>query len=858
MQRPEEECIKEPTTFILEYPTIAVHGTPDSWSLYSQIVTMASNHDDGSFEDTSSSLGDSSYDFIDDRSIVTSDDEESQSAMTHSISSNEHDIDRNDEHPPGPSAPTDNARGSDPYDIQPGSVFAGRGNSLQSESELTTQGVDLDEGSILKTHLSHGQPKAEHENKQPHILLTEPPPVESTKPMKGFWIIRVFTGHNVTRLLHSIPPDCSPEQVTVKVEQTMVSQGLLLEEPYKVLYVGDAMAKDAIIQKIGAALAATARADETRPSKFNVVPISSFGDTTSPDVVLVDSSGIELSVDECVSSTFVRKDEGNDTIRMTLADGMTVESSWSGSRFLTSNHWKLPDVAIFYLSTEDTILAKQTERFARSFMNRHNVPVIIISDVSLWSSRAGTHALDPRTPRLLLEAYSHSAGKYQTINQLPIDLPTFLLLDAGQMSRNLAYLALAQGSSTSRRKYELASNIENVKAKACSHGNYQLIATFNTFRKAFSPALVIVLSMLLFQLIMSNVFRPSRTSEPAINTEVSRRAAITPAVTSLESTPTAAISRCGNPLLSSSVASPIPEVIHVPKSISTVHENTDITSYLASFLAETHPLTPNNSDKFKMHVIGDRHIVLRPPYWFTRSKKTPKLLFNVTRDRIVLDHQVSPLFDGLYALKLRRADAHGVLNISVWTTSKPKIHETFQVALKIPWLRLAGWREAAKSVIDSIREDIDFAQNTLTNTSNLARVELRTLMQSTLGSANLLTKEATTLKAASRSLSKKLQGQRASVSRTVEKNVQQMRKTFALHVQSRRSMISNRAGRVSQDFEAIVHEIGRQREKHLRKTQKAVLKEWWRIRGLPRQKSVEQAKDELHRRTNRSKKPIGR
>ena len=857
MQRPKEECVKEPTPFILQYPTIAVHGTPDSWLLHSQIVTMALNHDDASFEDTSSSLGDSSYDFIDDRSIVTSDDEESQSAMTHSISSDEHDDDRNNEHCLASSTPKNKPQGNDHSNIHLSSALTGRGDSLQSESEVTTRDVKLDDVSVLKTDLSHGQPKAQPEDKQPHILLTEPPPVESTKPINGFWIIRVFTGLNVTRLLHRIPPDFSTEQVTVKVEQTMVSQGLLLEKPYKVLYVGDAMAKDAIVQKVGAALAATARPDETRPSKFNVVPISSFGDTASPEVVLVDSSGIELSVDECISSTFVRKDEGNDTIRMTLADGMIVESSWSGSGFSTSKHWVLPDVAIFYLSAEDTILAKQTERFARSFMNRHNVPIILISDVSLWSSRAGTHALDPRTPRLLLEAYSPSAGKYQTINQLPVDLPTFLQLDAGQIGRNLACLALPPSSSMSRRKRELASRIDYEKANACSHGDYQTTAMLNSFRQYFPPALVLILLMLLFQLIASNVFHPSRILEPTVDTGILRKAAITPAITSLQSISPAVASHCGNPLVSSDAASTIPEPIHVAKSISAVHENTDITSYLASFLAETHPLTPNNSDKFKVHVIGDRHIVLRPPHWFTHSKKAPKMLFNVTRGRTVLDHEVSSLFDGLYALKLRRADAHGVLNLSIWTTSKPKIHETFQVTLKTPWLRLAGWKEAANGVLDSMRGDIDFAQHALTNTCNHAGMELQTIVRNTLENANLFKKEAARLRAASHSLSEKLQCQKTTASRTVLKNIQQIRKDLTLQTKDRRSMISYHAGCISQDVEAMMHKVGKLREKHLRKTQKAVLKAWWTMKGLPKHKPVRQGKGELSKRTTKPKKTIG-
>lgn len=861
MQQPEEEPIIQPSKIVLDYPTIAVHGTPESWLLHSQLVTMASNHDDGSFEDTSSSLGDSSYDFIDDRSIVTSDDEESQSAMTHSISSDEHDIDRNNKHPAGPSAPINDTQGGRFTNIRLGSVFTNRGDSSQTESELTTRDVDVNNESIVKASLGHDQSMSEDEDKQTLITLTETTPQDSMKPIEGFHTLRVFTGPDVAHMFRNVLSGFSPSRVTIKVKQTMVSQGLRLEEPYKVLYIGDTIAKDSIIQKIGAALAATARVDEARPSKFNIVPISAFGDTTSPDVVLIDSSGLELNVDECLSSTFVRKEEGNDTICMTLADGMVVKSSWSGSRFSISDHWNLPDVAILYLSAKDTISAKQTERFARSFMNRHNVPTILVSDVPLWSSGAENHTLDPRTPHLLLESYSPSAGKNRILNRLPVDLPTFIHLDSGQMNRTLAYLAFASGSSTFRRTNDPASKIENINAKATGSANdgRWFDGIFDGFRKVVPPALLVLLPMILFHLITSITFRQVRGPEPIVHTGIHTHSATTFEITSLP--PISAAST-----LTRSQSSVVPNAVsflsgplHVPQSISRVHENTDITSYLASFLADTYPSTPNNSDKFKVHVVGDRHIVLRPPYWFTRSRKAPKLLFNVTRERSVLQHEVSPLFDGVYALKIRHADAYGVLNISVWTTSKPRIHETFQVALKTSWLKMDSWKNAVNGIAESIRRDVDFVANALAITRDHTGRELRTLVQDITEKIALFTKEAARLKAVSSNVSRKLQGHRTSVPRIVSQHVQQVREGFTLRSGKQRSMISHHAGRVSRDIEALMHRFRKHKEEHLRKSQKGALKAWWRIRGVPKQKkSLKEAKGGLHERTTRSKKTISR
>ena len=842
----------QPATFILQYPTVAVHGTPENWLLHSQIVTMASNHDDGWCEDTSSSLGDGSYDFIDDRSIVTSDDEESQSAMAQSMSSDEHDIDRNDSHQPDPSIPSNNIRDNQSSTPQSRSVFAHREHSLQSESQLTTRDIDLESGTVVEAGPSHSKSLGQVDEKQSYLRLTESTPIDPKKPIEGLHTIRVFTGPHVSRVFHDIHSGNLPGEVTVKVKQTMVSEGLSLEEPYKVLYIGDTIVKDSIIQKVGAALAATVRLGEARPSKFNVVPIFSFGDTASPEVVLIDSSGLELSVDECTSATFVRRDEGNDTIRMTLSDGVLIESSWSGSQFSVSNHWKLPDVAIFYLSAKDTILAKQTERFARSFMLRHDVPAILISDIPLWTSGTWTHIVDPRTPHLLIESYSPTAGRYRTINHLPIDLSTFLHLDACQLNRNLAFLALAKRSSTIGRTKDLVSKVDNAEAEASISNRRQFARVFDRVRGLLPRALIILLPMLLFHLVTSNTSRQHQSLEPIVNTGIPTQAAVTPKITSLP-TPIVAVRPRDQPsVVSHTVSSPEP--VHIAKSISAVYGNTDMTSYLASFLAETYTLSPNSSDKFMVHVIGDRHIVIRPPYWFTRSRKAPKLLFNVTREGSLLEHEVSPLFDGVYALKLHHADAYGVLNISTWTVSKPKIHETFQVILKTSWLKMHCWKKAANGMINLFRGDGDFLQDSLANTRNLTGRALETLMHDAHENAIMCTNQASKLMRAPRSLLEKLQVRRTTAPEAISRHVQRLRKALALHASCQRSQITQRAGRISQHIEALVHDFEKIREEHLRKTQKGALKTWWKITGLPEQKIVSEAKSGVQKHTARFKK----
>jgi hypothetical protein len=78
------------------------------------------------------------------------------------------------------------------------------------------------------------------------------------------------------------------------------------------------------------------------------------------------------------------------------------------------------------------------------------------------------------------------------------------------------------------------------------------------------------------------------------------------------------------------------------------------------------PLTTlSDSDKFKLHIIGDSYMVLPPPRPFALLKKPPKIFVRATRSDRAVDVRLSKLFEGAYTLKLEREDAYGTMNVSV-------------------------------------------------------------------------------------------------------------------------------------------------------------------------------------------------
>ncbi|MCJ1463527.1 hypothetical protein MMC07_002135 [Pseudocyphellaria aurata] len=862
MQPPVEECLtsKSLPLVTLRYPTIPVYGTPASWLSQSQLVTMASNPDDSSCDETSSSLGDSTYDFIDDKSTIVSDDED-PGTSNQSVSSHDgHEVELSGNN--GQPRDSTNERGRQPSRIHSGLLSLDPEDSLTTESQ-STYGEATRNGDDPVTESDEDLFPGRKGDRQHTIEFQEPKDnsLRATKDVEGSYTLRVFKGEEITEILHHTHIKSSPTQVAATIKQTMTTQGLVLDEPYKVLYVGDPSAKDSIIQKVGSALAATLRSEKTRPSHFNVVPISSFGDSLSPEVVLIDSTGLELSVEECHSASFAKRDGGNDTISMTLSNRALVESYWSGSRFAITGQWKLPDIAIFYLSEDDTISVKQTRRFARSFMSRHTVPCFFISKTPLWNKPAETIALDHRTPHLCLQAHGSDVARYEVVKRLPIDIQTFLSLDARQINRNLACLATTpNGSRPLDSRRSVSSDVENDvddKFKTRTYFSRLLgideppvLKSFPSIEKILGSGLLLLLGIFLYQFALSSFFDASQVSvlqrSPIDVTATARH----PVLAKPTNTVFVSIRSESSKILTSpsSSASHFP----VPKSKSALKSNADI----ASLLLGEHALVPNNSDEFKISVIGDSHIVLRPPHWFIRSRKASKLSFNVSRGTSALSHQVSTLFDGVFAIKIPRDDAYGVLNVSVWTSSRPKINESFEVDFGTSWFRVAGWKMTGYAIMGHLREDVNLMNKGLATICNHASSELRLLVHGAqshagrfrievgkMGIASLnQTAKTTDIVLAqtlglSRSLSKKLNQGTVAASQHFVHNMEHLRKDFVLYTNNKSLMASRRVQQLSRSAIVNIKTVAQGLIDHrdrLRATQKRVLKLWWKVRGVPK------------------------
>ena len=808
---------------------------------------MASHQDDNSVEDTASSLGDSNYDFIDDRSVATTDDEEQDQMTASTTSSDAVEIEA-----PGPQGDLVGTNGLS-TSHQDGSPETLRTPTFGSERQEQEDPAMATQFQDVLAQLS-SEP----------IVFEEPSVIDlkSSSYPEVSQNLATWNASDVAQYMGP-PSPSSASKVHLHVRQRMALQNFdLKNQVYKVLYKGNTEMKESIMQKIGAALAACPRPSgesrDAKPSKFNVIPVSGFGDTMNPEVVLIDSSGLELIVEDCISASARSPELRHSPVELKFSNGRSVKSVKKDSSFEFSENWDLPDLAICCVSRPEV---HESDTLFQIFMSRHSINTVVISDeVQLDQSPI----VDLVAPHLCLE-YENPTSHTTVKRGLPIDLATFLRIDAGQMNRSLACLA-------DRRKSSLRKEDETERDKqgpAAVKADKDVIPPnlLDVLKGTMAnpPLLVFCLVSIIYGLFMLNTMSGHLGSAKVGS--ASKDAVSSPHA------PAVVVSLASQLSFSSSIPTAgSTSPIRTP-SVNTLSAKTD----MASFLLDAYPSASGKSEKFQIHVLGDCHVVLRPPHWLTKIRKPPPMLFDISRRGVVLTHKVSSLFDGVYALQIAREEAYGSLNVSVRTETKPFVNETFEVDFGSSWLKVAAWKRATRALTAAMQQDLDIVQSSLSVVYNHTRSELSTFVQNTKehvasrrGHQYAQSKWAVRTKSLiiaqskdlSRILSIKLHHGRKEASKQMHALARDLRsvsrdlygissdihttsteiaQTLATPFRSRSLASYRRAGifagfgtkAVSQRLDEALKATKR----HYRDSQKRALKAWWRIKGTPGRKS---------------------
>ncbi|KAL3464190.1 hypothetical protein BJX64DRAFT_255137 [Aspergillus heterothallicus] len=560
--------------------------------------------------------------------------------------------------------------------------------------------------------------------------------------------IRLIDGPEIAELGENFTSCLEDSTLMATVQQTMTKKSIDTDKPFRVLYIGSSEFRGIILDKLGDVLVSSAssgfESSSAESSRYHVVP-TSFGTGAVPNFAELLPIHFQLIVDECLEATSESHVDRPRTINLKLKNRPSCTSLWTGTEYgiSSSADWTLPDVAIIFLSTLDTTTATDTQRLSRMFMERHGVPTMVISEKPLWKMSREPIPVNHHSLHMCLESRHSPTGKTAVLKRYPIDLNTFESITPSQLNRNLASLT----SMYPRENFKSTAEASRAFQK-------QPLPSFKGFTKKVLPLpylsddteLAFVLRLIILTLLstasLSLGHMALKTTAILLSSLLSRSVVSNqifplPSASTTHIIPTVDAKQTSlSPLPATS--SDVQVLGRTPDSLS------QLGGLMGGALSNIESLKP--SEMFEIQVVGDCHLVIKPPTRHLAARKPPKFSVQVSRRSQPLEYELAKLFEGVYSLKLDREEAYGLVNVTITTNSKPPTKQVVPVDLGIPWLKIANWKRAAHIITMHLSRDLGTAQTGISEAYGRITTDLQIIMGDVVRRAHLLRQEANLLR----------------------------------------------------------------------------------------------------------------
>ncbi|KAJ2893030.1 hypothetical protein MKZ38_009123 [Zalerion maritima] len=489
--------------------------------------------------------------------------------------------------------------------------------------------------------------------------------------------IRTFSEDESSQISHSLGIEGNLKPLVAAIRQTMSDDYLCTQGPLRILYVGSQAAQHDIIYKISSALTASTSTESsvgTVSSRgtdriYNIVPVSAFGSTNIPEVELMETSAFQIKVENCTAAEELIAKDSNCPVHLTspsynliINDEKTVMLSQIPGAKVKTN-WELPHIAVFYCTDNDDL--DKTRDAAWGAMTSRDVPCLFIThDLDFEKPPTGRWRgyLDPDILHISLE--SGDPGQTVVPERLPVDLTSFLTIDARQMNRNLAQITGLRGGKIdlgkamgNKRRHPSCKNAPSLMNQLW----FDLVARRKDWPSTVIQSLLVSLFLVVTYISLSYLqLGLNQTATPmSMNT---------------------------SSVLSSST----------PIQTATATVTVELTS---TRTVEVPRLDMSSAPWFFDNVIWP--MPGKPV--FTASKGVNAVLLKIDTDyshwvipgrlRVTVHRGPEPVLaqitvhDGRAVLvEVGRHDAHGVLTVQVETTQKPKVNEKYEIDFGKPRL----------------------------------------------------------------------------------------------------------------------------------------------------------------------------
>ena len=482
---------------------------------------------------------------------------------------------------------------------------------------------------------------------------------------------------------------------------------------YKILYVGEQSSKDLIIQKIATALfvsssAATSTHSRALTTKFNIIPISSIAGYSDPEVVLIDSSGVELEVEDCYHTGHAQCIEEDNLLQMTLGNGQKIRSAQQGIAYHLLDDWKLPDLAVIAIPDTVDVKGHQQRRLAQEFVHRHGIRTLVVT-IGQGTFPPEALRLDPDLLHCCVEREYSANVESNVVERTPVDVKTFLKMDPSQINRSLASITKPNDTSGSRVRFPEGSKFNAIgRGDTKKPGVGSRSPSFAAFVPASKkiedckwilwgllyPLLLLIVASFLIPRVGLQITQSSPPSglpeDQVVNASY------------LKKWPDRPMKPATTPAFDTMVSGDDTD----PSIVESVSHNLSTNTDLAALVRGSPSRSPNESMKSKVHVLGSRHILVILPHWFIKARKSPVLTFRISRRHWTVQHSALKLSDGVYALQLPDHEASGSLHVSINGNGQRAIDEKFEVHLGTPWLKKAVWLRKIRTSSHAVARDM--------------------------------------------------------------------------------------------------------------------------------------------------------
>jgi hypothetical protein len=731
----------------LQFPVLPYEDSVHSWLRHSKLVQkvprskrkMAPRKEDDNSQDGLSSVGDHAWEEIDNTSACSENGTSTLSRQLTPMSEHPESFDfgissfmsnntSSDERAPDPSGDYDQT----PVPPQQ-EIFTPTASNLRSYVWGSTDNIPAGVGSDSIRSQRLGCIKLEEQ------LITQKDDSNLSMLSQGLFEL---TRKEVACVCRDLSLEDQPMDVHLKLP---IGQIPLRSSPsFEVLFSGPIEMQSPVLEKLGAILTARFGCNagdhpENNFSRITAVPVSEFHNNFSPDVVLIDSGGVDMVVSRCRHGEHHIVD-GRGAITLSLDPGKkqvtSFDPTWYSRQYALRGDYKLPHLAVVYIPEQETPAEKSTSRATIAFLARHKVSCLIIAACPLVSIEPML-VVDSTLPHLAIQKHEQEG----ILHRVPIDMATFQAMDASQFNRSLAYSIQESGKRGPSARDDLLRVSQAGKEAVADLGKHlrHLQEDFPGSMRSlwfkwigqvrgrpvwYSIALVALLVMQITSWILQpNMMLGTRELVPHV-LDVLR-------VSTSEQWATAtSMTLTGN----------VPKGQHKEG----VHGLSvrDIGS-VASILQNAVPNSMTDKSTYRARVIGDSHVIVVRDDNSNRlpAKRTGKVHFALRRDGVPIVHEVTTVTDHVHVIELPVEDAHGKVNVSAWVGNAANRNETLEVDFGSPWLKISAWLNAAQLVNSSVQDNLTSVMSSLSRVVRTAGTHITSHWRETVHSMARTTQE---------------------------------------------------------------------------------------------------------------------